>query len=179
MIRAIGCESLRPGMVVTDEPGIYIPEENLGVRIEDDVLITETGNKFLSARLPRSPDEIEQIMATQHVEAVQSQATIDRAECGHLYCSSRLTRIFVGVPRVIPFASAWDCCQRPLAGISEIHSIRQGAVGRRAAALNYEHCQSHATSSRHGGAARGRSFSPCSASTTARRATNVGPCRRG
>jgi Xaa-Pro aminopeptidase len=66
------CEPLRPGMVVTNEPGIYIPEENLGVRIEDDVLITETGNKLLSARLPRSPDEIERIMAG-HVEEVPSQ----------------------------------------------------------------------------------------------------------
>ena len=36
---------LAPGMVVTIEPGIYIPEENLGVRIEDDVLITPTGYK--------------------------------------------------------------------------------------------------------------------------------------
>jgi Xaa-Pro aminopeptidase len=61
------CVPLQPGMVITDEPGIYIPEENLGVRIEDDVLITETGNKLLSARLPRTPDEIEQIMAN-HAE---------------------------------------------------------------------------------------------------------------
>jgi Xaa-Pro aminopeptidase len=56
---------LEPGMVVTMEPGIYIPEENLGVRIEDDVLITTTGYKLLTARLPRSPDEIEKIMATK------------------------------------------------------------------------------------------------------------------
>jgi Xaa-Pro aminopeptidase len=57
------CKPLEPGMVVTVEPGIYIPEENLGVRIEDDILITETGYKFLSERLPRDPDEIEKIMA--------------------------------------------------------------------------------------------------------------------
>jgi Xaa-Pro aminopeptidase len=57
------CKPLEPGMVVTMEPGIYIPEEQLGVRIEDDVLITDTGYKFLSERLPRNPDEIEKIMA--------------------------------------------------------------------------------------------------------------------
>ena len=34
---------LEPGMVITIEPGIYIPEENLGVRIEDDVLVTRDG----------------------------------------------------------------------------------------------------------------------------------------
>jgi Xaa-Pro aminopeptidase len=57
------CSPLQPGMVVTIEPGIYIPEENLGVRIEDDILITASGHKLLSERLPREPDEIEKIMA--------------------------------------------------------------------------------------------------------------------
>ena len=57
------CKPLQPGMVVTMEPGIYIPEENLGVRIEDDVLITESGYELLSQRLPRDPAEIEKIMA--------------------------------------------------------------------------------------------------------------------
>jgi len=59
---------LEPGMVITMEPGIYIPEENLGVRVEDDVLITPTGYKLLTARLPRSPDEIEKIMAEGKAE---------------------------------------------------------------------------------------------------------------
>src|SRR5467141_1463273 len=54
---------LEPGMAVTIEPGIYIPEENLGVRIEDDFLVTETGYKMLSEKLPRSAEEIEKIMA--------------------------------------------------------------------------------------------------------------------
>lgn len=40
-----------PGMVLTVEPGIYIPEEGIGVRIEDDILITETGHINLSAKL--------------------------------------------------------------------------------------------------------------------------------
>jgi Xaa-Pro aminopeptidase len=57
------CRPLEPGMVFTIEPGIYIPDENLGVRIEDDALVTETGIKLLSEKLPRNPDEIEKIMA--------------------------------------------------------------------------------------------------------------------
>jgi Xaa-Pro aminopeptidase len=57
------CRPLQPGMAVTVEPGIYIPEENLGVRIEDDVLVTDTGYELLSRKLTRDPDEIEKIMA--------------------------------------------------------------------------------------------------------------------
>jgi Xaa-Pro aminopeptidase len=54
---------LQAGMVVTIEPGVYIPEEKIGVRIEDDVLITPEGYKLLTERLPRSADEIQKIMA--------------------------------------------------------------------------------------------------------------------
>jgi Xaa-Pro aminopeptidase len=53
---------LEPGMVLTIEPGIYIPEENLGVRIEDDVLVTETGSEVLSAGAPRTAEEVESLM---------------------------------------------------------------------------------------------------------------------
>jgi Xaa-Pro aminopeptidase len=44
---------LEPGMVLTVEPGIYIPEEQIGIRIEDDLLVTETGLQNLSEKLPR------------------------------------------------------------------------------------------------------------------------------
>lgn len=44
--------TLEPGMVLTVEPGIYIAEESIGVRIEDDILVTETGAENLTAALP-------------------------------------------------------------------------------------------------------------------------------
>ncbi len=44
---------LEPGVILTVEPGIYIPDEGIGIRIEDDVLITRQGNKVLSDRLSR------------------------------------------------------------------------------------------------------------------------------
>jgi Xaa-Pro aminopeptidase len=50
-----------PNMVVTVEPGIYIPEEQLGVRIEDDVLVTPTGYRLLS-NFPKEPSEIEALL---------------------------------------------------------------------------------------------------------------------
>lgn len=68
---------LQPGYVLTVEPGIYfqpndltVPEEyrGIGVRIEDDVLVTETGHRVLSSALPTDPDEIE-----SWIHAVQSR----------------------------------------------------------------------------------------------------------
>jgi Xaa-Pro aminopeptidase len=54
---------LKAGMVITIEPGIYIPEENIGVRIEDTVLVTQTGAIVMSAALPTDADAIERAMA--------------------------------------------------------------------------------------------------------------------
>ena len=62
---------LRPGMVLTVEPGLYIAPDcktvakrwrGIGIRIEDDVVVTRTGNKVLSAAAPKHPDNIEAIM---------------------------------------------------------------------------------------------------------------------
>lgn len=56
-------EPLAPGMVVTIEPKIYIPDRNIAIMIEDEVLVTPTGREVLSASIPRKADEIERIMA--------------------------------------------------------------------------------------------------------------------
>ncbi len=53
---------LKTGAVVTIEPGIYIPEEAIGVRIEDDILVTAKGRKNLSIDIPKSINDIEKIM---------------------------------------------------------------------------------------------------------------------
>jgi Xaa-Pro aminopeptidase len=54
---------LEPGMVLTCEPGIYIQEENIGIRIENNILITDNGNTDLMENIPVEAEEIEQLMA--------------------------------------------------------------------------------------------------------------------
>jgi Xaa-Pro aminopeptidase len=53
---------LLPGMVITIEPGIYIAAENMGIRIEDDILITESGGINLTGHIPRTREQIEAAM---------------------------------------------------------------------------------------------------------------------
>ena len=50
---------LKPGMIITIEPGIYIPEKKMGIRIEDDILIKTKGNENLTANIPRSARDVE------------------------------------------------------------------------------------------------------------------------
>ena len=61
-----------PGMTLTVEPGLYVPDQhsdvdkkwhNIGIRIEDDVLVTKTGHEVLTEAVPKQPDEIEALMA--------------------------------------------------------------------------------------------------------------------
>ena len=54
---------LQAGVVITVEPGIYIPEEGMGIRIEDDVLVTKRDPVVLSGHIPRTVEDIERSMA--------------------------------------------------------------------------------------------------------------------
>jgi Xaa-Pro aminopeptidase len=70
---------LAPGMVLTVEPGLYIAEDmddvdpryrGIGIRIEDDILVTESGQEVLSARVPKSIEDIERVMSASQSHAV-------------------------------------------------------------------------------------------------------------
>jgi Xaa-Pro aminopeptidase len=72
--------TLEPGTVLTIEPGLYFQPDDLtvpaeyrgiGVRIEDDVLVTADGAEVLSAALPRHPDEVEAWMAAERAAGVR------------------------------------------------------------------------------------------------------------
>ena len=68
----------RPGMIFTIEPGLYFREDDLlippeyrgiGIRIEDDVLMTENGPEWISAGIPKQIDDVEAWMAEQAAQA--------------------------------------------------------------------------------------------------------------
>ena len=56
-------EPLKPGMLLTVEPGIYIEQEQMGIRIENNIWITENGNIDLFEGIPITVEEIESLMA--------------------------------------------------------------------------------------------------------------------
>jgi Xaa-Pro aminopeptidase len=56
-------EAFEPGVVITVEPGVYLPEKNLGVRIEDTVLVTKSGCEILTGDVPKEIPEIERLIS--------------------------------------------------------------------------------------------------------------------
>jgi Xaa-Pro aminopeptidase len=61
---------LAPGWVITVEPGIYIPEEGIGIRLENDILITADGPVDLCSHVPIEPDEIESLLGWDRLQPV-------------------------------------------------------------------------------------------------------------
>jgi Xaa-Pro aminopeptidase len=71
---------LQAGDVITIEPGIYIPEENIGIRIEDNYWIVPDGVICLSENLPKSPDDIELMMQDRAGEDQEEEEPIDMSQ---------------------------------------------------------------------------------------------------
>jgi len=71
-VHDVGDESkpLGPGQVFTIEPGLYLPTEGFGIRIEDDYLVTPTGVEKLSAAIPSAPDEVERLAKPTVVRSI-------------------------------------------------------------------------------------------------------------
>jgi Xaa-Pro aminopeptidase len=65
-------EPFEPGVVLTVEPGIYMPDKNLGIRIEDTVLVTKDGFEVLTKTVPKELIEIEKLMSEKGmIEAIK------------------------------------------------------------------------------------------------------------
>ena len=56
---------LEPGNIITVEPGLYIKEMGIGIRIEDDILVTKTGNMNLTISIPKNAAEIERLLGSR------------------------------------------------------------------------------------------------------------------
>jgi Xaa-Pro aminopeptidase len=66
-------EPFEPGVVITVEPGVYMPEKNLGIRIEDTVLVTRDGCEILTREVPKEIPEIERLMTEKGIaEAIKN-----------------------------------------------------------------------------------------------------------
>ena len=59
---------MKPGMLITVEPGAYLPKKKMGCRIEDVILVTKDGNVNLSAHLPSRPEDIERLMQERGIQ---------------------------------------------------------------------------------------------------------------
>ncbi|MEH7190502.1 M24 family metallopeptidase, partial [Bacillus toyonensis] len=64
---------LEEGMVITIEPGLYIEEESIGIRIEDDILVTKDGYENLSKDIIRTVEEIEGFMSNNNVNVKEDE----------------------------------------------------------------------------------------------------------
>jgi Xaa-Pro aminopeptidase len=64
---------IQPGEVFTIEPGLYIESESIGIRIEDDYLVTETGLEKLSSAIPSEPDAVEKAIAAAQAKRAAAQ----------------------------------------------------------------------------------------------------------
>lgn len=60
-------------MVITIEPGLYIEEESIGIRIEDDILVTKDGYENLSKDIIREVEEIEEFMSENNVNVKEDE----------------------------------------------------------------------------------------------------------
>ena len=96
-------EPLEEGDIITIEPGIYIPEEQLGIRIEDDYWMTKKGLICLSESLPKKADDVEAMM-----QGLLQQDDEEGALIG-------LHGITVPIPRAAGGFSGWDHHPRPTA----------------------------------------------------------------
>ncbi|PFJ55450.1 Xaa-Pro dipeptidase [Bacillus thuringiensis] len=67
---------LEEGMVITIEPGLYIEEESIGIRIEDDILVTKDGYENLSKDIIREVEEIEEFMSVNNEHVKGNQAVV-------------------------------------------------------------------------------------------------------